>query len=905
MMRLLREWCLRLWRTVKGHDAEIEEELRFHVAMAEQDALARGHSLREARLQAGGIAQAAESIRDQSGWRWLSDVFRDAQYGLRQWRKSPLFAATAIGSLALGIGANMAIFSVIDALFLRNLPVRHPEELVMLTKTMPNDVWTTFQFREFDRFRGLTQVFADMLAVTPVDRSGILVATGASGAAMPDDAIVRVGIVSGSYFSTLGVSAQVGRTLMPEDDEGIGGHPFAVISHSYWQRKFAQDPGIVGRTFTLHQTKYTVLGVMPKEFTGDWVGRPFDMWIPVAMLYQVMPELPPGQRGSRNSFRVIARLRRGVTSARAQTAAQVLLEQITKEGGSSADPGMTMSLLPAARGYSPQRESFTQPLTILMAMVAAVLLIVCANVANLLLARATARRREIVVRLAIGAGRGRIVRQLLVESLLLAVAGGACGMLFARWGAYTLAAFVRGGPAGGLAGLGSLDLDLHFDARILAFDVALCFLTGIVFGLVPAWHGSKVALSSALANRSPDAGFTLGKVNLRNLLVVSQVTMSLVLLAGMALFLRSLHNLRSENLGFDREHLLLIWTHPGQLGRPPAGLAALYETAQARIAAVPGVVSASPSVYGLLTFNAGGDGPTVAAEGYTLKPHEEPRAYFHIVGPRFFETAGIKVLEGRDFTEGDDANAPKVVIINEAMARYFFGTASALGRHVWMPLINTTPLQVIGVAANTKVYSPREGPHMSFYYPVRQQISLRLIRMCMVVRTAGPPAAVAASVREALRQIEPRLPVQKIDTVDEQLEDVLFQERLVADLSLCFGVAAILLACLGLYGVMSYTVAQRTNELGIRMALGAHRGDVLAMVLRESFLLALAGIVLGVPAALAAAPVVKNRLFGVAANDPMAIGGAALLMIVVAVVGGMVPALRAARVDPMEALRYE
>jgi predicted permease len=890
---------------LKPRDAATEEELSFHLEMAEQDALRRGQSPREARLKAGGLAQASESVRDQNAFRWLQDVFRHARYGARLWRKSPLFAATAIGSLALGIGANTAIFSVIDALLLRNLPVRNPQELLMLTKVLPNDVWRTFLFREFDRYRALTQVFSDVLAVTPVDRSGIVADIGAGGAAVPDDAPVRVGIVSGSYFSTMGLGAQIGRTLMPEDDQGIGGHPVAVISHGYWQRKFGQDPGIVGRTFTLHSTKYTILGVTPREFTGDWIGRPFDMWIPVAMLYQVMPELPPGERGSRMSYRIIARLRPGVTNAQAQTAAQILLEQMIKEGPSSADPGMTMRLVPAARGYSPQRETFTQPLTILMAMVAAVLLIACANVANLLLARATGRRREIAVRLAIGAGRAEIAGQLLVESLLLALAGGALGLLFASWGANALAALVRVGPSGGLTGLASVDLELHLDARILWFDIALCFFTGIVFGLAPAWRGSKVALSPALTKRGVDSGGVFGKLNLRNLLVVSQVAMSLMLLAGMGLFLCSLHNLRSESLGFDREHLLLVWTQPGQTGRAPAALATLIETVQNRIAALPGVVSASPSVYGVLPLFSGGDGPTVAAEGYTLKPNEEPRAYYHIVGPHFLDTAGIKLLEGRDFTERDDAAAPKVAIINEAMARYFFGTASPLGRHVWLPLINKRPLQVVGVVSNTKVYSPRERPHMSFYYPMRQQISLRLIQMCMVVRTAGPPTAVARSVRAELRQIEPRLPVQKIDTVNEQVDDVLFQERLIANLSVCFGVAAILLACMGLYGVMSYTVAQRTNEVGIRMALGARRSHVLAMVLRESIVLALAGILIGVPAALAVAPVVENRLFRVGPSDPAAIGGAALLMIVVAVAAGMVPARHASRVDPMEALRYE
>jgi predicted permease len=583
-----------------------------------------------------------------------------------------------------------------------------------------------------------------------------------------------------------------------------------------------------------------------------------------------------------------------------------LLHQIQAETpGNGNATQETLLLEPAARGYSPQRQSFAQPLAILMAMVAAVLLIACANVANLLLARAAARRQEIAVRLAIGAGRARIVRQLLVENLLLAFAGGALGLLFAVWGAGALASFVRSGPVGGLSGLASIDLALHLDGRILTFDIALCFVTGMVFGLVPAWRGSQVSLSPALSKRGADSGGLGSKFALRNLLVVSQVGVSLMLLAGMGLFLRSLHNLRSENLGIDREHLLLVWTSPGQTGRNIAGLGALYEMVQSRISTLPGVISASPSVYGMLTYSTGGDGPPVVADGYTLKPNEDPRAQFHIVGPRFFETTGIKLLEGRDFNGRDDASAPKTAIINETMARYFFGTSSPLGRHIKVNFGNNPPLEVVGVAADAKTSSPRERNRMTFYYPVSQQVGLRLIRMCLVVRAAGPPASIASGVREELRRIDARLPVLKIETVDEQVDDFLFQERLVADLSLCFGVVAILLACLGLYGVMSYTVARRTNEIGIRMALGARRGDVLGMVLRESLLLALAGVVLGVPAALAAAPVIENRLFRVDPSDPLTITGSALLMIAVAALAGLVPARRASKVDPMVALRYE
>ncbi|SRR5579871_4951617 len=894
---------------MENRETKLDKEIRFHFEQQVETLMAQGltrpEAERRARLEFGGIEQVKEECRESRAAFLWHTTMQDLRYGLRMLWKSPAFTAIAVLSLALGIGANTAIFSVIDALLLRNLAVRNPEQLVMLTKVLSGDPQFTFQLPDLDRYRALTQVFADIGAVVPVDRSGITVDNGANGTPTSDDASVRIGLVSGGYFSTMGAGLQMGRAIAPDDDQGLGGNPVAVISHGYWQRKLGLDPSVVGRTFTLNGMKYTILGVTAKDFTGDWVGRPFDMWIPVSMIYQVMPELPPGGRGSRLNFRFIARLRPGVTNAQAQTVSQGVLEQLQKEGpAADANEKVTLRLDSMARGYSPQRDMFRQPLAILMAMVAAVLLIACANVANLLLARSTARRREIAVRLAIGAGRARIIRQLLVESLLLAVAGGVLGLLFALWGANALTAFVRSGPAGGLTGLASIDLDLHFDGRILAFDLALCFLTGIVFGLAPAWRGSNVALSPALSKRGAESG-AAGRFHLRNLLVVAQVGVSLVLLCGMGLFLRSLHNLRSESLGFERDRLLLVWTRTGETGRPPAGQAALFEEAQRRISGLPGVVSASPSVYGILAYSSGGDGPPVTADGYTLKPNEDPRAYFHIVGPRFFETAGIQLLEGRDFNERDDMATQKVAIISQSMARYFFGNASPLGRHVRANFGNNPPLLVVGVVADAKSNSMRDHNHMTFYYPVRQQIGMRLIRMCLVVRTAGPPTAVAASVRQTLRQIDSRLPILRIDTVDEQVDDMLAQERLIADLSLCFGIAAVLLACLGLYGVISYTVVQRTGELGIRMALGAQRSQVLGMILRESLVLTLSGVAMGVPAALAVAPTIANRLFQVGPSDPATIGVAALLMIIVAIVAGAIPAMRASRVDPMVALRYE
>lgn len=898
-------------------EPDIAEELAQHLTDRYEELLLTGvtpenaHSTMLAELNDEHELPTPELRRIQHGKTSnpLAELWQDLRYGLRMLRKSPVFTAITVLLLALGIGANSAIFSVIDALILKRLPVRNPEQLVTFKLVSPDGgTQPAFVYRYFEGIRNLKDAFSGAYAVCRQDRYNVMF----NGEGGVDAGQVRASLVTGNYFTELGVNAIAGRTLTEEDDVAPGGHPLAVISHRYAEQKFGRAADAVGRTFTLNGTTYTIIGVTPRGFSGEWVGRPVDMWFPLAMLYQVMPELPPGQRGGGDglrigmNFRIIARLKPGVTTTQAQAAGQVIFQQLLTE---AAGPVLTpeqvkqiaqtrLEIESAATGYSMQRDSFARPLAILMIVVGAVLLIACANVANLLLARSAARQREMAVRLALGASRSRIVRQLLTESMMLAIMGGALGLLVAWWGTSVLATWVASGPMVNAAL--AIDLDLRPNGRIVAFTTSLCVLTGILFGLAPAFQSLKVSLVPALSGRSATSGGGAVRSGLRQSLVIGQVALSLVLLIGTGLFVRTLRNLKAQDLGFERDHVLLVWTNPGQTGRDTRAMADLFGIVQERISALPGVRSASPSVYGFLRGGPPG-GPPITTEG-----GQPSRAQMQIVGPGFFETIGQRLLLGRDFTVHDTETAPLVVVVNESLARHFFGSDNPVGKRIKVAVGNSPWLEIVGVVKDTKQNTPRDEDRLMFYYPVFQQIVLhRLMQMCLAVRAYGSPIAIAAGVRQELRNIDPNLPILDVNTVEEQLDDVLVQERLIAKLATFFGGLAVLLACLGLYGVISYSVARRTNEMGIRLALGATSGCVLRMVLRESLWLVLIGVAIGVSATLVSTRFVSSLLFGVSATDPLTVAGATLLLVFVAAVASFLPALRASRVDPMVALRCE
>jgi predicted permease len=841
----------------------------------------------------------------------IANLWQDLTFGMRMLRRSPIFTAVAVISLALGIGANTTIFSVVDALMLRNLPVRDPEQLVAVT-TSESGFFSSYP--GFQRYRDLIQAFSGVSAICLVDRFNVRVNNSGEGAGLNDAGQVGIALVSGNYFSTLGVGTVIGRPLTADDDRVPGGHQVAVISHSYWQRRLGGVGDVVGHTLSLNGTTYTIVGVAPRGFSGEWIGQPSDVWIPIAMQAQVMPEKPLLNDQKASWVRVVARVKPGVTTKQAETAAQLSHQQLIREtSGPNLTPqqsqriaGSQLALVSEARGFAPQRASFAKPLMIVLILVGLVLLIACANVANLLLARAAARQGELAVRVALGASRGRILRQLLTESFLLVLAGSALGALFAAWGTSALAGFLgSGAPRMGFATPATIDLDLRLDLRMLAFTATVCVITGLLFGLAPAFRASRVAVAPALGRRGADSGGSTGRFSLGKGLVILQVALSLLLLVGAGLFVRTLHNLKAQDIGLDRQHVLLVWTAPFQAGRSGPEVAALYQKTQERVSALPGVLSASPSNSGVLTGGgSGAPSETLTVEGQAPKPGLSGGLAGAAVGPGFFSTLGMTLLAGRDFTEQDTETAPHVAIINETLARFEFGEQNPIGKHFARRGETGNPWEIIGVVKDTRDRNLREQNLGVTYVPYRQQVN-KLAVMCLAVHTSSNPASVAARVRQELRDLDPNLPILNVTTVEQQLNGILVQERLTATMAGFFGVVAVLLACLGLYGVISYTVTRRTSEIGIRLALGATPGHVLRMVLKESLVLALAGIAIGVPIAFLVTRFISTVLFGVGAADPLTIAMAIALMIAVATLAALLPARRASKVDPLVALRYE
>ena len=890
-----------LWRR---RDEDLETEIRIHLEMATREREERGEAAGEAeqaaRREFGNVALVKEVTREMWGWIWLRHFGQDLRYGIRMLRRSPGFTIVAVLSLALGIGANTAIFSVIDALMLRSLPVRSPRELVMFRvhSELKNSI--RFSYPQFRKYRDRLPVFSGIvLSGEPIDRYNISV-NGPDGGIDPAAAWLQA--VSGNYFSVLGVDAIIGRPLTPDDDRVSGGHPVAVISYAYWGRRFGHSREVVGRTLTLLGTTYTILGVMPRGFTGERIGRATDLWIPASMGPQAIPEAPDFLTNPAGDWmQIVARLKPDVRIEQARAAADLAWRQAEMDTRPLTSEGLQnlakqrLELDPFSHGLpGGSRNLFAQPLTILMTVVALVLLIACVNVASLLLARSSARQREIALRQALGASRARVVWQLLTESGLLAVSAGVLGLLVSVWVAGSAPLAMNLGPP-----LGTIRLDVQPDARMLGFSAALCLLVLLLFGLVPAFGASKVALTPALkgsgnSTRHP-GGFRLGKS-----LVITQVALSLVLLVVAGLFVRTLRNLEACDPGLGRERLLLVWTRHGQtgLGRGPA-LATLYRTAQDRISSLPGVRSVSFSGHGL--FRGGSDGSPIRVEGVT---GESGKALWDYVEPRFLETLGIPLVRGRGFTDQDNTpTSPLVAIINETMARHYFGDTNPIGRRFGFAPKGAL-WEIVGVMKDSNLNSPRDGYRAEFYIPHREGKNLSGI-IWLAIRTARDLPGLPGHIQSELRNIDSDLAVFKIDTLAEEIDQSLKQERLIAALSGLFSVLAVLLTCLGLYGVMSFTTARRTNEIGIRMALGATRAGVMGMVLKESFMLVVAGLAIGVPATLAATQIVSARLFGVSAADPLTIASAAGLMFAVAALAGFLPARRAARVDPMVALRDE
>jgi predicted permease len=844
----------------------------------------------------------------------MNAFWQDLRYGARMLIKKPGFTFVAVLTLALGIGANTALFSLVDAVLLKMLPVKKPEELVLFrwatgqramfgmhNGSITRDpapgqrLGTSISYPAFEQLRANNQTLSDIFAFAPMEQLNVNVDGQAE--------IASAQLVTGGYFAGLGARTFLGRGITSDDDQASA-NPVAVISHRYWQRRFGQDASVVGKTINVNNVPFTIVGVTAPGFHGAMeIGDSPELSVPMAL----EPRLIQGRSEMNEAWywwvRVMGRLKPGVSAEQVRAELEVVFQQNALAGWNALPPNRRppdygerelprMQVVSGAQGLTNVREAYQRPLRLLMVVVGLVLLIACANVANLLLARAATRRQEIAVRLALGAGRFRLVRQLLTESVLLAFCGGALGWMLAWWAKDLLTVWHPWRGNG-------LEVDLRLDWRVFGFTAAVAMGAGILFGLAPALRATRIDLTPALKENVRGARGSLSALG--KSLVVAQVALSLLLLVGAGLFVRTLRNLEIVELGFNADNLLLFRVDPRLNGYDNEQVARVYQQLIERIEAVPGVRSATMSRHPLLSGSSA-NGPAYA-QGGVPQTAADSIVYQQRVRWNFFETMEIPLVAGRLLTAQDDERAPRVAVINQTMARRFFGAENPLGRRFGFGRTeNSGQIEIVGVVKDAKYTGQRDEIPSTAYLPYRQQ---SLGQMNFEVKTSGDPNIALNAVREAVRQVDRNLPLFDVKTQSEQADQALAQERLFARLTSFFGLLALVLASIGLYGVMSYSVAQRTREIAIRMALGATQSVILRRSAGQGMLLAVAGIVIGTAAAVGLTRFISSFLFGVAPNDPLTFIVIALLLTFVALMACWIPARRAAKVDPMIALRYE
>jgi predicted permease len=890
------------WRR-KQRDADLENEIQSHLQFAEREHMSRGETPEQARDSArrelGNRGLVKEATRDTWGWRWLRDFIQDLRYGVRMLRGNPGFTAVAIFTLGIGIGANTAIFSLINAVILRSLPVKNPEQLVQVAGVGPGGSFWGFSYPSFAYLRDGNHVFSGVIAV-----SG-----GANGlAATVNGKAERADcqFVSGNFFTLLGVNPAAGRVFTSEEDKTPGANPVVVISYEYWNRRFHLDPSIIGKTMTLRGTSFSILGVAPKGFFGVSVGSSPDGYIPM-MMEQVFHFRPFVNDDSILWIQVMGRLKPGISSNQALGDVSVLYSGIQKSLVKSLKIAtqhdkdnilaQKAALLLAGNGLAfDVRKQFTTPLLLLMGIVGLVLLIACANVANLLLARGRARRKEIAVRMALGAGGGRLLRQLVTESLLLGAGGGVVGIVIALWAQDGIVALMSFGRS-------PLTFNLQPDLRLLLFTGAVSLLVVVLFGLAPALRATRLDVAPALKESQGNLGGERSHSKLGKALIASQVAISLILLFGTGLLVRTLINLKNMDPGFDRKNVLIFNVNPAPAGYKGATTTILYRQLLDKLERIPGIQSASLSF--LVPIGGGNWTNPVDIEGYTPAANEDLSVNINSVGTHFFETLHTPLLKGRTFGPQDTEKSTPVVIVNQSMARHFFGEKDPIGKRFgWFgdTRKNRLLFTIIGVVGDAKYESLREQPSRTIYLDSLQGESEASE---FEVRTIGNPSSFSSQIRQAIQDVNSGIRVSGFDLFADRVDASLGRERLMVILCSLFAGLAGLLACLGLYGVTSYGVARRRAEIGIRMALGAQQSDVLWIVQRETLRLVLIGIVIGLPAGIAASRLISSTLFNIGSYDPITITAVSLLMTGVALLAGFLPARKASRVDPIQALRNE
>jgi len=905
---------LRSWLRASFHrsrmESDMERELRFHMERYAEDLVRNGvppeEARRRARAEFGAVEARKDECRESLGLRLVDDVRADFRYTLRMLRQSPAFSVVAIVSLALGIGANTAIFTLMEAALWKTVPVKNPEELRLLawvsgpnpvmgstwgqwTQTPKSTTSTSFSYAALREMQRHSESVRNLFAFKPAGRI-IAVIDG-----HPE--LVGSEMVSGNFYEAAGVSTIAGRPLGAADDVRSG-QAVAVISDSFWFRRFGRDASALGKQISLNQVPVTIVGVNSPDFKGMEPGQNPDVYFPINAQPAILPNQYSRTKGSLLDdpdnwwLLVMARLRPDVSELRVQAALDVVLQRAIWDSlpDRRKRDKPRLRLLTGARGLDELREKFHRPLLVLLALAGLVLLIACANLANLLLARATARQREISVRLALGAGRWRIVRQMLTEGLVLAFLGGTAGLLLGYW--------MRNGIPGLLATSWSPSpFQAQFDLLVLLASIGVAFLTGILFSLAPAWQSTRVQVNSALK----DGGRTtmsLPKLLAGRSLVVLQICLSLLLLVGAGLFVRTLANLKSVNLGFRPERVLLFSLDPPRTRYAGEKRKALFLQLVEGMQSIPGVQSATLSQAVLI---ANGTWTTkFRTPGRDTRPGDADRGSINNVGARFFETLGIPILSGRSLNAQDRGNAPRVAVVNQEFVRNFFPDGEALGKAI---VNGDETYRIVGICGDTKSKDIRSAVPPTFHRPFMQANDLSV--MTFEIKTAASEASILKSVRDVVRSVDKDLPIFDIRTQTEQIDATLSRERVFAALTSGFGLLALVLAAIGIYGIMAHGVARRTSEIGVRMALGAERRQVLVMILRETALLAAAGIVLGIGATAAVTRYIGSMLYGLQPSDPLSFGAAVLLLLAISLLAGWWPARKASRLDPMVALRHE
>jgi len=897
----------------KSREEELEEEVQSHLRMDERERMAQGESADQARTAAlrefGNVGLVKEVTREMWGWRWLETLRQDVRFAMRMLRRSPGFTAVAVLSLALGIGANTGVFSLINTLVLRLLPVRDPESLVELLHEYPGEPRRNgYSWQSYEHFRDHNHVFSGLIGFSPsrFDLRG----EGLGGQTVDGEYVV------GDFFSVLGVKPAIGRLIGPEDDRMGGAHSaVAVVSWSFWKSRFNLDPQIPGKRIILQNVPVTVIGVTPREFFGLEIWSRPEVWVPVGLAPVIshvrQTEAAGAQAGPPALYGMdlglVGRLKPGVSIKQARAEMSVLfqftIDEISKQSKDPLWRQLKLEIVPAGAGLAFLRDQFEQPLLVLMALVGLLLLIACTSIATLLLARAAAREREMALRVSLGAGRMRLLRQVMTESLLLSGAGGLLGILVAYFGARALVRiFLSGRPIVGLPP--HFMFEVRPDAHVLLFTFAAALLTGVLFGLVPALRAVPSAPASMLQGgvrpTQARAARFFGKS-----LVAAQVALSVVVLSLAGVFTRHLSGLRNQ-LGFERDHLLLVSLDTAHTGYSAEQLSLLYQELLGRLDVLPGVRSAT--IGSPTPISGAGASSFVNVEGYQQKPEDRRYVALSFIAPKYFQTLRTPLLAGRDFTFQDEGG-PRVAIINQAMARYYFADANPIGKHLtmekdWKNIGGPDkPYEIVGVVGDAKYDDAHGAPPRTLYLTAFGDG--RMDASDFILRTSIPPEAVTGEVRRSVAEILKGVAVRHATTMSEQVDAAIVPERLIAMLSGSFGTLGLVLAAIGLYGLLAYTAARRTKEIGVRMALGASRGTVTWMVLRDALGMVSAGLLVGIPVALWSRKFAGSLIEGLPPSSVLPISMAALGVIAVAFMASYVPARRATKVDPMEALRYE